>query len=385
MVVSGGGCGGALVHDGVVIVVLLGAEAEAEAAPVGSVGLDRVEEGVARVRGGPARGGRVVGRPELLLLGLVRGREAGVGFSRILSEGVLREPDLALGLPHLLHDDGHELVVGGVRGAVQRPGLALKAVLARGGRDDLRMENRGSRGRRGPRELRAELVFFVGAASVGTDLSDPFRDPVSARERVDGAVIVAVVVVVRESAAGVEPRAGPKSPAVVVVVLVLIEPVERLGSHWKRTMQAEARPRRGHLAPVPPRLPHDIRLRGTQRVGLYVSREIRGGVGDHHGVVVPERFPQEILAKHQGGPVLSHRYVAPAVGGVPVVLDRVLGTPRDVRGDVGPPVTERFVRGDEESFLFLRPRSSLDVGSEVVVPALAALFARAHVEEPGDL
>jgi hypothetical protein len=223
VVVSGGGCGGALVHDGVVIVVLLGAEAEAEAAPVGSVGLDRVEEGVARVRGGPARGGRVVGwgRPERLLLGLVRGREAGVGFSRILSEGVLREPDLALGLPHLLHDDGHELVVGGVRGAVQRPGLALDAVLARGGRDDLRMENRGSRGRRGPRELRAELVFFVGAASVGTDLSDPFRDPVSARERVDGAVVVAVAVVVRESAAGVEPRAGPQSPAVVVVVLVL--------------------------------------------------------------------------------------------------------------------------------------------------------------------
>ena len=205
MVVSGGGCCGALVHDGVVIVVLLGAEAEAEAAPVGSVGLDRVEEGVARVRGGPARGGRVVGvRGGLrrLLLGLVRGREAGVGFSRILSEGVLREPDLALGLPHLLHDDGHELVVGGVRGAVQRPGLALNAVLARGGRDDLRMENRGSRGRRGPRELRAELVFFVGAASVGTDLSDPFRDPVSARERVDGAVVVAVVVDPRECRGG---------------------------------------------------------------------------------------------------------------------------------------------------------------------------------------
>ena len=143
MVVSGGGGCGALVHDGVVIVVLLGAEAEAEAAPVVAVGLDRVEEGVARVRGGPARGGRVVGvagRPERLLLGLVRGREAGVGFSRILSEGVLREPDLALGLPHLLHDDGHELVVGGVRGAVQRPGLALDAVLARGGRDDLRLE-----------------------------------------------------------------------------------------------------------------------------------------------------------------------------------------------------------------------------------------------------
>ena len=198
-------------------------------------------------------------------------------------------------------------------------------------------------------------------------------------------MVVVAVAVVRESAAGVEPRAGPQSPALVVVVLVLIEPVERLGSHGERTVQAERRPRRGHLAPVPPRLPHDIRLRGAQRVGLDVSREIRGGVGDHHGVVVPERFPQEILAKHQGGSILPHRYVAPAVGGVPVVLDGVLGTSRDVRGDVGPPVTERFVRGDEESFLFLRPRSSLDVGSEVVVPALAALFARAHVEEPGDL
>ena len=43
------------------------------------------------------------------------------------------------------------------------------------------------------------------------------------------------------------------------------------------------------------------------------------------------------------------------------------------------------MRGDEESFLCLLPRSSLDVGAEVIVPALAALFARAHVEEPGDL
>ena len=83
--------------------------------------------------------------------------------------------------------------------------------------------------------------------------------------------------------------------------------------------------------------------------------------------------------------MIAYGYVAPAVGGGPVVLYRVLGTPGDVRGDVGPPVTERLVRGDEESFLFLRPRSSIDVGSEVVVPALAALFARAHVEEPGDL
>ena len=83
--------------------------------------------------------------------------------------------------------------------------------------------------------------------------------------------------------------------------------------------------------------------------------------------------------------MIAYGYVAPAVGGVPVVLDGVLGTPRDVRGDVGPPVTEGLVRGDEESFLFLRPRSSLDVGAEVVVPALAALLASARVEEPGDL
>jgi len=83
---------------------------------------------------------------------------------------------------------------------------------------------------------------------------------------------------------------------------------------------------------------------------------------------------------------MSHGYVAPAAGDVPVVLDRVLGAAWDVRCDVGPPVTEQLVRGDEESFLCLRPRSSLDVGAEVVVPALAALLARARVEEErGDL
>ena len=83
--------------------------------------------------------------------------------------------------------------------------------------------------------------------------------------------------------------------------------------------------------------------------------------------------------------MIAYGYVAPAVGGVPVVLYRVLGTPGDVRCDVGPSVPEQLVRGDEESFLCLRPRSSLDVGAEVVVPALAALLASARVEEPGDL
>ena len=60
-----------------------------------------------------------------------------------------------------------------------------------------------------------------------------------------------------------------------------------------------------------------------------------------------------------------------------MVLDVVVRSSRKPLGDLGPLVTEFFVRLAHDVFLILRPVSLVDVRVQVVVPALAALLARA--------
>ena len=60
---------------------------------------------------------------------------------------------------------------------------------------------------------------------------------------------------------------------------------------------------------------------------------------------------------------------------VPVVLDGVVAAAGQVLGDLGPAVAHAGVQLVEELVLLLGPRRLLDLGVEVVVPALAALFA----------
>jgi hypothetical protein len=51
-----------------------------------------------------------------------------------------------------------------------------------------------------------------------------------------------------------------------------------------------------------------------------------------------------------------------------VVLDVVVGAPREVARDLGPLVAERRVRSDEGRVLFLRPMAVLDHRVQVIVP-----------------
>ena len=152
-----------------------------------------------------------------------------------------------------------------------------------------------------------------------------------------------------------------------------------------RLVPAERRPPRRDARAVAARLPRDVHLAHAERLGVDVWREVGRRVGDDAGSLVPQRLAEEVLAQHERRSVLAHRDVAAAVGGVPVVLDGVFRPPGDLGGDVGPAVAELLVRGDESAFLLLRPRPSFDVGLEVVVPALPALLARAHVEKARDL
>ena len=72
--------------------------------------------------------------------------------------------------------------------------------------------------------------------------------------------------------------------------------------------------------------------------------------------------------------------VPPPHGRVPVVLDGVVGPPRQQLGDFRPLVAEDLVRLVDDRVLVLRPGALLDLRVEVVVPALAALLADAALE-----
>jgi hypothetical protein len=51
-----------------------------------------------------------------------------------------------------------------------------------------------------------------------------------------------------------------------------------------------------------------------------------------------------------------------------VVLDVVVGAPREVARDLGPLVAERRVRADEGRVLLLRPMAVLDYRVQVIMP-----------------
>jgi len=67
-------------------------------------------------------------------------------------------------------------------------------------------------------------------------------------------------------------------------------------------------------------------------------------------------------------------------GGVPVVFDGVVGATDERLGNLGPPVAELVVGEDQLAVLVAAPLLALDLGVEVVVPALAALLADAARE-----
>ena len=76
--------------------------------------------------------------------------------------------------------------------------------------------------------------------------------------------------------------------------------------------------------------------------------------------------------------------VLAAQGRVPVVLDGILCAPVDDLGNVCPAVAHALVLGDELGLLALAPGVPLDVGPQLVVPALATLLADAPREVLGD-
>ena len=72
-------------------------------------------------------------------------------------------------------------------------------------------------------------------------------------------------------------------------------------------------------------------------------------------------------------------------GGVPVVLDGVVGAAREELGHLGPLVPQTLVVGDDDPVLLLGEGSLLDVRIEMVVPPLAALLADAAWKLRSDL
>jgi hypothetical protein len=72
----------------------------------------------------------------------------------------------------------------------------------------------------------------------------------------------------------------------------------------------------------------------------------------------------------------THRErVFSAQGGIPVVLDGILGAPRDLLGNVGPSVAQLLVHLDQALLFLLRPGVPLDIRPQLVVPPLPALLA----------
>lgn len=62
-------------------------------------------------------------------------------------------------------------------------------------------------------------------------------------------------------------------------------------------------------------------------------------------------------------------YASPALCGVPVVLDGVVGPSREDLGDLGPLVAVHAVGAHEDVLLRLRPRVLLDRWVQLVVPS----------------
>ena len=58
-----------------------------------------------------------------------------------------------------------------------------------------------------------------------------------------------------------------------------------------------------------------------------------------------------------------------------MILDGVVGPAVQVLGYLGPSVSQESVGQEEHPFLVIAPVFLLDVGVEVVVPSLPALFA----------
>lgn len=67
-----------------------------------------------------------------------------------------------------------------------------------------------------------------------------------------------------------------------------------------------------------------------------------------------------------------------------MVLDVILGPPRQRPRQLDPAVAASRVRPDERGLLALRPGGPADVGPELVVPALAALLSHAPWEQRGE-
>lgn len=58
-----------------------------------------------------------------------------------------------------------------------------------------------------------------------------------------------------------------------------------------------------------------------------------------------------------------------------MIFDGVVSAAIEVFGDLGPAVSECFVGEEEKPFFVIAPVLLLDVGIQMVVPALAALLA----------
>lgn len=71
-----------------------------------------------------------------------------------------------------------------------------------------------------------------------------------------------------------------------------------------------------------------------------------------------------------------HRHRPPLLQlSVPVVLDIVIGSARQLRSYNGPPASDVVVETANDVVLFLGETSVLDVGPEVIEPPQAAAFA----------
>ena len=130
-------------------------------------------------------------------------------------------------------------------------------------------------------------------------------------------------------------------------------------------------------------------LRGLGR-GVRLGRLGLGGFGRLLAILVLALLAAAVVDGGVGGgervETASERLVNLALeGGVPVVLDGVIGAPDEGLGDLGPLVAVLRVGDDELAVLLAAPLLALDVGVEVVVPALAALLADATGELLRDL
>ena len=118
-------------------------------------------------------------------------------------------------------------------------------------------------------------------------------------------------------------------------------------------------------------------LRGLGR-GVRLGRLGLGGFGRLLAILVLALLAAAVVDGGVGGGCVETAALLVNLaleGGVPVVLDGVIGAPDEGLGDLGPLVAVLRVGDDELAVLLAAPLLALDVGVEVVVPALAALLA----------